>query len=136
LLLGTGWWFNQTVALAAVGGVGIDGITGGAAPFALKTPIRLQLALDLGAWVRVEARGGVNWLLATSDRRKHGSEAVRAFADEMVAGGRILIGKRCATNSEKDCGTLALGFTYLELLGTRSLLFMAGYGTAFDPRFE
>jgi len=138
LLLGPGWWFNQTFALAALGGVGIDGITSGVMPFALKTPVRLALSLNLGATVRVETRAGFNWLYKTSNRRKAGSEAVGAFADEMVAGGMILIGERCAANRWKEnaCGSFALGFTYTETLGTRSLLFMVGAGLAMDPHFK
>jgi hypothetical protein len=135
-LLGPGWWFNQTVAVAAVGGVGIDGITGGTMPFALKTPVRLSLAVNLGSLVRVEARAGVNWLFQTSDRRQSGSKAIGGFADEMVAGGRIFVGRRGAANVKDGPGQLALGFTYLEMLGTRTLLFMIGFGAAEDPRFE
>jgi hypothetical protein len=136
LLLGPGWWFNQTLALAALAGLGIDGITGGTAPFALKTPVRLLLALNLGNSVRIEAKAGFNWLFETSNRRKRGSEAVRAFADEMVAGGRLFIGRRCAANSDEHCGSFAFGFTYQEMLGTRALLFTAGGGGAMDPRIE
>jgi len=136
LLLGPGWWFNHTVAAAAIGGVGIDGITGGTLPFALKAPVRLLLSLNLGAAVRVEARAGVNWLFATSDRRKSGSEAVHSFADEMLVGGRIFIGRRPATNAKDGPAQLALGFNYLETLGSRTLLFMVGLGGALDPRFE
>jgi hypothetical protein len=135
-VLGPGWWFNQTVAVAAIGGLGVDGITGGVLPFALKTPVRLVLALNLGAAVRVEARAGVNWVFQTSDRRKHGSEAVRAFADEMDAGGRIFIGRRPGTNARRNPRQLLLGFSYLETLGTRTLLFMVGYGGAIDPRVQ
>ena len=136
LLLGPGWWFNQTVALTAVGGVGIDGITGGTMPFALKTPVRLSLSVNLGSLVRVEARAGVNWLFQTSNRRQSGSKAIGGFADEMVAGGRILIGRRAAANAKDGPEQVVLGFTYLEMLGTRTLLFMVGLGAAEDPRFE
>ena len=111
LLLGPGWWLNQTVGLAAIGGVGIAGLTGGFMPFALKAPVRLVLSLNLGSVVRVEARGGVNWLFGTSDRRKSGSEAVRSFADEMVVGGRIFIAPRSAANARDGSAQLALGFT-------------------------
>ena len=138
LLVGPGWWFNQTVAAAALAGVGVDGITKGIMPFAVKTPVRLLLSVSLGSAVRVEARGGVNWLFKTSNQRQSGSRAVRGFADEMVAGSRIVIGGRCAANSGKEthCRAFALGFTYSEVFGTRSLLFMAGIGAGFDPRFE
>jgi hypothetical protein len=135
-LLGPGHWFKQTVALAAVAGLGFDGITDGVMPFSFKAPVRLSLDLNLGAVVRIEAHAGVNWLFLTSNRRQSGSKAVGAFADELAAGGKIFIGRRGTMNSKGNPSALVLGFTYLEVLGTRTLLFMAGHASAFDPTFE
>jgi len=143
-LLGPGWWFYRTLGLSVVGGLGLNGVTGGTAPFALTAPVRLQLAVNLGARARVEGRAGVNWLFATSARRKRGSEAVHAFADEMFAGGRILIGRRCVGNSDESAAAsderctvaYSFGFAYQEMLDTRSLLFTAGVGGAYDPPIE
>jgi hypothetical protein len=54
----------------------------------------------------------------------------------MLAGGRIFIGRRLAYDARNDRFLLALGFSYLETLATRTLLFTVGFGEASDPRLK
>jgi hypothetical protein len=85
---GIGWTIGRTGYVAALGGIGVSGVTarvtGG-----FEVPVEVRAELDAGARVRLGARAACVWIPGVDDRRG-GSRL--SFGDELVLGTFVRIG--------------------------------------------
>lgn len=126
-MLGPGLTFGNRTRINLIGGIGSSGITGGPLPAAGELPIELNVATDLGRFLRVIAYSRAAWVVGSSARQSGSKTA--DFTDEWVNGGWLSIGERRHRSSDG----LGVGFQVHEAMGGRMYTGMVSFrGTIYE----
>jgi hypothetical protein len=106
-------------------GLRIDGVTE-RLPYAGTLPLHLTLRADLAWGVQVSAWWAPAWQVF-GDRRDESATAY-GFSDEFETGARLRLGKGGERYRMRWGNGSYLGVRYRELLGTRAVSLLFGYG--------
>ncbi|MBI5537308.1 MAG: DUF4349 domain-containing protein [Deltaproteobacteria bacterium] len=126
LLWGPSLFLGNRTVIALRGGIGADGIKGGAVPGAGELPIELSITTDLGRYMRMNVYSRPQWVFGR-ESRNDGSKHV-PFGDEWLNGGWLAFGRRSLSGESSG---LMLGFDWQELRGTSMYTGMVGYHACF-----
>ncbi len=123
-LLGFAGRLGSVGALGVLGGGGLGGVTGGRLPFAWQVPVEAFVTLDLGDWLHLHTWARSTWLFGTGAERLQGPQ-LYDLGDELALGLAFTFGESDAGGDEPG---FYLGALYQELLGSRMISLLLGFG--------